>query len=69
MDDAVLTGVETRTSAPIRMLRNENFESTSIEGIYPCGEGAGFAGGIISAAVDGIKVAENIIGKYIKLNI
>ena len=69
MDDAVLTGVETRTSAPIRMLRNENFESTSIEGIYPCGEGAGFAGGIISAAVDGIKVAENIIGKYTKLNI
>lgn len=66
MDDAVLTGVETRTSAPIRMLRNENFESTSIEGIYPCGEGAG---GIISAAVDGIKVAENIIGKYTKLNI
>lgn len=67
MDDAVLTGVETRTSAPIRMPRTENFESESIEGVYPCGEGAGFAGGIISAAVDGIKVAEKIIGRYEKL--
>ena len=68
MDDAVLTGVETRTSAPIRMPRNEDFESVSIEGVYPCGEGAGFAGGIISAAVDGIKVAEKIIGKYARLD-
>ena len=66
MADAVLTGVETRTSAPIRMPRTESFESVSIDGVYPCGEGAGFAGGIISAAVDGIKVAENIIGKYSK---
>ena len=69
MDDAVLTGVETRTSAPIRMPRTDSFESISIKGVYPCGEGAGFAGGIISAAVDGIKVAEKIISKYAKLDI
>ena len=62
--DAVLTGIETRTSAPVRITRNENLESISMHGLYPAGEGAGFAGGIISAAVDGIKVAERIIGKY-----
>lgn len=64
MNDAVLTGIETRTSAPVRMSRNENLESISVAGLYPSGEGAGFAGGIISAAVDGIKVAEKIITKY-----
>lgn len=61
---AVLTGVETRTSSPVRILRNEQFEAVNIEGLYPCGEGAGYAGGIVSAAVDGIKIAEKIIGKY-----
>lgn len=64
MNDAVLTGIETRTSAPVRITRNENLESISMSGLYPAGEGAGFAGGIISAAVDGIKVAERIISKY-----
>ena len=54
-DDAVLTGVETRSSSPIRIYRDENFES-NIKGIYPCGEGAGYAGGIISSAVDGLRV-------------
>ena len=63
MNDAFLTGIETRTSAPVRITRNENLESISIKGLYPAGEGAGFAGGIISAAVDGIKVAERIISK------
>ena len=63
-DDAVLTGIETRTSAPVRIHRNATLESTNVEGLYPTGEGAGFAGGIISAAVDGIKVAEKIINKY-----
>ncbi len=62
--DAVLTGSETRTSAPVRMTRNENFESTSIKGIYPAGEGAGYAGGIMSSAVDGLRVAESIIKLY-----
>lgn len=62
--DAVLTGIETRTSAPIRMNRDESLQSTSIKGLYPTGEGAGFAGGIISAAVDGIKAAEKIIEGY-----
>jgi uncharacterized FAD-dependent dehydrogenase len=62
--DAVLTGIETRTSAPIRIKRNECLESTDVSGIYPCGEGAGYAGGIVSAAVDGIKVAERIMQKY-----
>lgn len=62
--DGVITGIETRTSAPVRIPRNENLESISAGGIYPCGEGAGFAGGIISSAVDGIKVAEKIMCKY-----
>lgn len=61
--DAILSGIESRTSSPLRILRNENFESM-IKGIYPCGEGAGYAGGITSAAMDGIKVAEAIIKKY-----
>ena len=58
-DDSVLLGIESRTSSPIRIERNELFES-NIKGIYPCGEGAGYAGGITSAAVDGIKVFEAI---------
>ena len=62
--DVVLTGVETRTSAPIRILRDENFMSISVKGFIPAGEGAGYAGGIMSAAVDGIKCAEKIIEKY-----
>lgn len=62
--DAVLTGVETRTSAPLRIIRNENLEAIHQLGLFPCGEGAGYAGGIVSAAVDGIKCAEKIINKY-----
>ena len=58
---AILTGVEMRTSAPLRIKRNENFESVSHRGLYPCGEGAGYAGGIMSAAVDGIRVACRIL--------
>ena len=58
MDDALLTGVETRTSSPLRITRNEAFQSISTAGLFPAGEGAGYAGGILSAAVDGIKVAE-----------
>ncbi len=62
--DAVLTGVETRTSSPVRILRDENRECIGFTGIYPAGEGAGYAGGIMSAAVDGLRVAQNIIRKY-----
>lgn len=62
-DDAPLSGVETRTSSPIRMNREEDYQS-NILGIYPCGEGAGYAGGITSAAMDGIKVYEGIVAKY-----
>jgi uncharacterized protein len=58
MPDAVLTGVETRTSSPLRMPRGDDFESINTAGLYPGGEGAGYAGGILSAAVDGIKLAE-----------
>jgi uncharacterized FAD-dependent dehydrogenase len=58
--EAVLTGVETRSSSPVRILRDESYQST-LRGLYPCGEGAGYAGGIVSAAVDGIKVAEAIL--------
>lgn len=63
-EDAVLTGVETRTSAPLRILRNEQMESASCAGLYPVGEGAGYAGGIVSAAIDGMKAAERIISRY-----
>lgn len=62
-DDALLSGVESRTSSPVRIVRNEEFTS-SLPWIYPCGEGAGYAGGITSAAMDGMKVAEAVIRKY-----
>jgi len=58
--DAVLTGVETRTSSPVRITRNDDFVSLNTAGLFPAGEGAGYAGGILSAAVDGIKVAEAV---------
>ncbi len=64
--DAILSGVESRTSSPVRIERNEDFQS-NIKGLYPCGEGAGYAGGIMSAAMDGIKVAEAVVSRY-KLN-
>ena len=57
--EAVLTGIESRSSSPVRILRDETLQA-SVKGIYPCGEGAGYAGGIMSAAVDGIKTAEAI---------
>ena len=61
LTDAVLTGVETRTSSPIRIKRNDgDLQSINVRGLYPTGEGAGYAGGILSAAVDGIKVAEAV---------
>ena len=62
-DDTVLIGIESRTSSPLRIKRNEKYIS-NIDGIYPCGEGCGYAGGITSAAIDGIKVAEAIIKEY-----
>ena len=58
--DAVMTGVETRTSSPIRITRGKDFQSVNVAGLYPAGEGAGYAGGILSAAIDGIKVAEAV---------
>ncbi|MGR8942412.1 MAG: NAD(P)/FAD-dependent oxidoreductase [Gammaproteobacteria bacterium] len=60
MADAVLTGVETRTSSPIRIKRNDHYQSLNTRGLFPAGEGAGYAGGIMSAAIDGIKVAEAV---------
>lgn len=62
--DAVLSGVETRTSSPVRIVRNEQYQSPSAAGLYPCGEGAGYAGGIMSAAVDGLRIAGKIIETY-----
>ena len=56
--EAILLGIESRTSSPIQLLRGEDGQSVSHAGLYPCGEGAGFAGGITSAAVDGIRAAE-----------
>ena len=60
MDDAMLTGVETRTSSPLRLQRCESLQSSNTPGLYPAGEGAGFAGGILSAAIDGIRIAEAV---------
>ncbi|QCX34258.1 hypothetical protein FDN13_11410 [Caloramator sp. E03] len=65
--DAVITGIETRTSSPVRIERDERCECKTIKGLYPAGEGAGYAGGIISSAVDGIRVAENIMEKFAPL--
>lgn len=62
-NNALLCGIEARTSSPIRIIRNEHYES-NIVGIYPCGEGAGYAGGITSAAIDGLKVSEAIMNKF-----
>ena len=58
--DAVLTAIETRSSSPIRIVRGEDLQS-NVQGVYPCGEGAGYAGGIVSSAVDGLRVAEAIL--------
>ena len=63
--DALLTGIESRTSSPVRILRNENGES-SLSGLYPVGEGAGYAGGIMSAACDGLAMAEKAMNKTVK---
>jgi uncharacterized FAD-dependent dehydrogenase len=63
-EDAVLTGVETRTSAPLRILRSDTMQSVSCAELYPVGEGAGYAGGIVSAAIDGMKAAERIIAAF-----
>lgn len=63
MPDAVLTAPETRSSSPVRILRNDTGESESISGLFPVGEGAGYAGGIVSAAVDGITAALNALEK------
>lgn len=62
-DDAVISGVESRSSSPVRIIRSDSFEAEQM-GLYPCGEGAGYAGGITSAAIDGIKIAEAIAKKY-----
>lgn len=69
-DDAILTAVEARSSSPVRIVRKpENLESTNVEGLYPCGEGSGYAGGITSAAIDGIKCANALVSKYAQLGI
>ena len=60
LPDAVLTGVETRTSSPLRIQRDGDFQSPGVRGLFPAGEGAGYAGGILSAGVDGIKVGEAV---------
>ncbi len=63
--DAVLTGVESRTSSPVRILRGEDLQAVGKRGVYPCGEGCGYAGGITSAAADGLRVAEKIVKKFL----
>jgi uncharacterized FAD-dependent dehydrogenase len=68
-DDAVMTGVETRTSSPIRIRRDDTFQSLNTKGLYPAGEGAGYAGGILSASVDGIRVAEAVARNMIGVDV
>ena len=64
-DDAILTGVETRSSSPLRIVRHpDSLTSLSLSNLYPCAEGAGYAGGIVSAAIDGIRCAEKVIAYY-----
>jgi len=63
-DKAVITGPETRTSSPIRITRGEDLQALGVGGLYPCGEGAGYAGGIVSAAVDGVRVAQQIAAQF-----
>ena len=64
-NEAIVIGVETRTSSPVRIPRNrEDMSHAEVEGLYPCGEGAGYAGGIVSAAIDGEKCAEALVSKY-----
>ena len=60
-DSAVLTGAETRSTSPVRVLRGEDYQSLSHKGLYPIGEGAGYAGGIVSSGVDGVRCSESII--------
>ena len=64
IQNGIMVGAETRSSSPVRMVRSDSGESISCAGVYPCGEGAGYAGGIVSSAVDGIRQAENIIRRY-----
>ena len=61
MHDAVLTGIETRTSSPLRITRGADYQSLNVRGLFPAGEGAGYAGGILSAGVDGIRIAEAVV--------
>jgi uncharacterized FAD-dependent dehydrogenase len=61
--DALLTGVETRSSSPVRVVRDDSLQS-DLRGVYPCGEGAGYAGGIMSSAVDGMRCAEAVLTRY-----
>jgi len=63
MPDSILTGVETRSSSPVRISRDDNHRA-NIAGLYPMGEGAGYAGGIMSSAVDGLKTAEKVMARY-----
>jgi len=60
-DYALVSGIESRTSSPLRILRDDSGQSTGLKGLYPCGEGAGYAGGITSAAMDGLYIAERIV--------
>ena len=62
--EALMTAPETRTSSPVRILRGEDDQSTSVRGMYPCGEGSGYAGGIMSSAADGIRTAQSITARY-----
>ena len=66
--DVPMTGVETRTSAPVRIMRGDGLTAFAHDRIYPCGEGAGYAGGIMSAAIDGLRVARAVMEKYAPLD-
>ena len=66
--EALLVGIESRTSSPVRLNRGDNLQSIAVPGLYPAGEGAGYAGGIVSAALDGLRAAKAIIRRYAPLD-
>jgi hypothetical protein len=62
--DALLTGVETRFSSPVKIIRDESLQSVTLKNLYPCGEGSGYSGGITSSAADGLKIAETLFTRF-----
>jgi len=67
VEDALLYACETRSSSPVRVMRREEGESTGVRGLYPCGEGSGYAGGIVSSGIDGLRISEEVVLKTARM--